>query len=430
MEALFSIPVILKILIVFIVIVIANNYRIHLGLLGFLGAIILGLWIKLPLSDIFHIIIYSIFSLNTLLLSLVIFLILLLSSIMKKKNKMKEVVENFRGFFPSPKLTLATLPIIIGMLPMPGGAIFSAPLVDSFDPQHVLDNDKKSAINYFFRHTLELWWPLYPAVIFIIDITNIQISQLILLNLPLSIVLFVTGLIILLKGYHFDHLKNLQINRKKFFLSITPILIVIFCFIIILILLNLVPSNIKKINYFHTFKQYLPILIGLIFSIAYLKYTEKNIDIKEDLKNFRKYNLVLVVIGIKVFANLIDQSHIANLIVHELNFYNINFFFIILFLPFLAGLVTGVGFAYVGISFPIVLSLIPQNLSSIQFLAYIMIADAAGYMGMMLSPMHICMIVTGEYFKSTLLKIIKQIFPILVIFFIFAFIYFKFLLLL
>jgi len=74
-------------------------------------------------------------------------------------------------------------------------------------------------------------------------------------------------------------------------------------------------------------------------------------------------------------------------------------------LPFVAGLVTGVGFGYVGLAFPIILGLIP---SGFPLEAGVVLAGAFGYAGMMLSPLHVCMVVSAEHFGTGLAGTIRR----------------------
>ena len=63
--------------------------------------------------------------------------------------------------------------------------------------------------------------------------------------------------------------------------------------------------------------------------------------------------------------------------------------------------ITGIAIGFVGASFPLVVPLF-SGLAPLDFLAHASLAYAAGYMGMMLSPVHICLLVTRDYFKASL----------------------------
>jgi len=91
------------------------------------------------------------------------------------------------------RLSMAVLPAIIGFLPMPGGALFSAPLVDDCDSAQSVSAHRKTAINYWFRHVWEFWWPIYPGVFLAMDIPGLSVSVIIMLLGPLSIIHFLCG---------------------------------------------------------------------------------------------------------------------------------------------------------------------------------------------------------------------------------------------
>jgi hypothetical protein len=57
---------------------------------------------------------------------------------------------------------------------------------------------------------------------------------------------------------------------------------------------------------------------------------------------------------------------------------------------------------FVGASFPLVVSLIHAQGVSDQMVAFTALAYGFGYMGMMLSPIHLCFVLTREYFSSSL----------------------------
>ena len=75
---------------------------------------------------------------------------------------------------------------------------------------------------------------------------------------------------------------------------------------------------------------------------------------------------------------------------------------LLVILPFSIGLMTGLTIAFVGVAFPILLPIIKggDNL-----LVYLMLAYASGYCGVLLSPLHLCLVLTKDYFKAELYKV-------------------------
>ena len=94
---------------------------------------------------------------------------------------MAAMTEGLKARF-SGKTLLVSVTALIGFIPMPGGALFSAPLVEACDTEHRLSNDTKTRINYWFRHMWEYWFPLYAGVIMALQITGLEIWQMTLAN--------------------------------------------------------------------------------------------------------------------------------------------------------------------------------------------------------------------------------------------------------
>jgi hypothetical protein len=90
---------------------------------------------------------------------------------------------------------------------------------------------------------------------------------------------------------------------------------------------------------------------------------------------------------------------------------------VIALIPFISGAVTGVAFGFVGASFPIVFALLGASPHLNVVCAATTFAYGCGYFGMILSPVHICLVVTNEYFKTRLLSSYRHIFaPALTVF--------------
>ena len=70
------------------------------------------------------------------------------------------------------------------------------------------------------------------------------------------------------------------------------------------------------------------------------------------------------------------------------------------FLPFLVGFIAGINVAFVGSTFPLLLGLLPVLGLQHQLIPYVVLATFAGFTGVMASPIHICLVLTCQYFKT------------------------------
>ena len=152
MSFILDIPAIVRLLMVFICILVAIKKKISLGNAFILGAILIGLLFGLRPGAMISSAVASVLMPKTLALAVIVTLILILSSSMEEGGNMERLVENFRGLVTNPRLNLAIFPALIGLLPMPGGAIFSAPMVKELGNRSGLRPDQLSFINYWYRH--------------------------------------------------------------------------------------------------------------------------------------------------------------------------------------------------------------------------------------------------------------------------------------
>ncbi len=413
----FSVPVTLKIITALVSILLVNKFTKNLQLSVITAIVILVLWIQLPFIQVYKIIFNKLTSVNTIMLLIVIYEITILSNLMSETGMMKKLV-NAVNSIVSPVYGMAVLPAIIGLLPIPGGAIFSAPLVDDCDENNEIDAILKTKINYWFRHVWEFWWPLYPGVLLAVDLTGLGTFTYSAVLSPLTLFTIAGGYFFLLRKVKITHgKKSSALNMfelwRNIFYQLYPIIIIILLFAFF----NIIFPELAEIS------NYLPMLIAVFISLAAIIILAKPdaAMLKRNLFSRKIFNLIYLVAVILLYGAVIEctlpnGSLLMDQVRLEISSAGIAPLFIIALLPFISGLSTGISVALVGASFPIVIGVIPQNISEMQFAAYIVLAAGCGYIGMILSPVHICLIVTNNYFKSNLTQsIIRLLKPVLFI---------------
>jgi len=408
-----TIPVVVKILVTFFLIVFATSRKIHLGLAAFTGGFFLVLWCGVSFSAAWSGFIAEMLSPDLWMLVGLLAAIMMFSAAMKKAGGMEAFSSSVILLMPSRRLALAIAPMLIGTLPMPGGAILSAPLVGAMNDDGARSPETLSAANYWFRHTLELAWPLYPAFILTVSITGIRSSQLMLLNLYAVPMLFLLGLIFILPNEKSKAgmARKSRRSGEGHFASLSgliPLAIVLAVYGLVSIFSDRLFSSFGlPAAVLALLNRYLPVFLGLAASSVYLLSKYRGKRIFSGSLTASTVRLIGVVIGIRIFSALLNSANLASTAASELASAGIPAILVIAVLPFIAGLVTGVGFGYVGLSFPIVIGLIP-TVTGLPYLAGIAMAGGFGYAGMMLSPLHVCMVVTAEHFSIGLPATIRK----------------------
>jgi len=442
-----NVPVLAKILVIFALIVIAASKHVHLGLAAAVGGILIALWQGMNTEGIVNAALMELTNPDLILLVLLLAAIMTFSEAMKISGAMNVFSNTVAKAMPSRRIALGVVPLLIGTLPMPGGAIISAPLVGALNDDDARGPEALSAVNYWFRHILELAWPLFPAFILTSGLTKLPTLTLIGLNIYAPIVLLILGFLFVLpksrnnsEGAHgsadaipslpnaiplsmatpsscgrasADSLSgnSISIGEKpsiaEVLHGIAPLGLVLGTYIVIDVIWEALTKNISlSADVKVLLSRYVPIYIGLLIGSWYLIKASGGAWIfKHSLTN-STIDLIAVVIGIRVFSALMTSANLSNEVSLELANAGIPALVVIAVLPFISGIVTGVGMGYVGLSMPIVLALIAS--SGIPLKAGVMIANAFGYTGMMLSPLHVCMVVTAQHFKSSLIKVILK----------------------
>lgn len=421
MDWFFSLPAVVRILSIFVFVVAMNSRGLHLGVAAIIGSVAIALWSGTPLSGLPALLAGALFTVDTMLLSVLLALILCLSSIMKKSGAMGEVVSSYRALVKYPRFALSTLPLVIGVLPVPGGAVFSAPMVGAIDEKGELTPATRAAANYWFRHCIELVWPLYPAFILTCTITGLPLAQLCAANLYAPFVLIFSGILFLIprsfgKGANEGPSGSFPLRLAAFAAAFSPVLMVLACAVSFGALWSaLSPSIAAAVPALPAAAvgRYLPAIIGVAAAIALVLRQRPGIALRSVFP-FKEAGLLIgTVAGIRVFSMVLDSLGLASAVSGELASLGVPAEIVTAALPFIAGLVLGIGFGYVGVAFPIVVSLAAGGAGTIPS---VVLAGAFGFSGMMLSPLHVCAVVSAEHFSVKAATVFRKILPSVLLF--------------
>ncbi len=413
MQILPALPWIIKVLGSLAIILIVNSLLKNLTISVVLGTLTLALLSGHSLTTVFSIVSNCLFSVNHLSLMIAVAQIYWLSSQWAKTGMMQELVVLIQSRL-SPRASIAILPAVLGFLPVPGGALFSAPLVDSCDREGRIDPTLKSVVNYWFRHVWEFWCPLYPGILLAMEITGLTILQVMLVGLPLSFSAILAGYLFFLREIPGGKLPTQSPTNgflKQFLLLTSPIIIVIG----IQTVLPIFFSGITEFN------KYLPISIGIIMAYLFLQIL-KPLTLatwREIFGQKKIFSLLLLISMIMVYvafieAKLPNGTPLVTTISEELSSFGIPITVMAMLIPFVSAITSGLSLGFVGPSFPIIFSMLGPNPSLPQLLSTLVLAYGFGLMGVMLSPVHVCLIVSNEFFEAkltpTLTRLLKPAF--------------------
>ena len=324
-------------------------------------------------------------------LLLCLYFVMCLEVELRKSGSLHGMVVTLRNIFSSNKVTLAFMPAFLGLLPSLGGARFSAPSVQEASEGIAVDDEQKSAINLWFRHIFEFSNPFIPGVILACGIANVSIGDLIDQVGWVTILCFVLGwifLIIPLKITDLEKATNTQHDRtidwKSLVLAFGPI---------VTSFLLIVAFNVQA-----------ALAMGLVV-VAFIPlyfWFKRPISVKSVFTESLDKKLFFNVICILYFIQLLTVIGTLDEIVSVFNNSSLPQAVIIACLSFIFGVMTGMGQGYIAIVMPIVALMAPGNI------VLVGIAMVYGMAGQMVTPTHLCILVTVEYFKCRLWKTIGK----------------------
>ncbi|MBR0140504.1 MAG: DUF401 family protein [Firmicutes bacterium] len=332
---------------------------------------------------------------NTWTLPAAVLLIAILSGVMGKTGMLQKMIEKLKHLTGSTKLTIILAPLLIGLLAVTGGAYVSCPLVDELGNSLGISKERKAAINLVYRHAVHFSYPLNGSVIVIANLGNLNIGRLCLVMLPVVVWVFVIGYVLLLRD-----VKDVKLPRAKgsefrkdlgsFLLNVFPILITLI----------------------FTVAGVMPMIAALAIGIAsavVIANLQEDTKPKEGLFDliFKKvnYKMVLVILAALFFKACISSVPEISAAMTGIAAMGLPPEVIILVIAMLTSFPTGSVQTPAAIIIPMMLSLTSDPNAILLYTGLVLASSIYGYF---FSPVHMCQLLTCEYFETGMAKLMKE----------------------
>ncbi|ADI83855.1 MULTISPECIES: DUF401 family protein [Geobacter] len=381
----------LRILAVLVVVVILLRRKMHLGLVMLIGAAILALLYLTPPLDFLAGAWVALVSPSSLEMTATLIFTMIMENILRSTGTLKRMVESLSEVFPDARFVMASMPAMIGMLPSPGGAVFSAPMVSEAASRLSIPADQKAFVNYWYRHIWEYVSPLYPGIILVAGLAHIPYQKIVLANLPYALSVVLWGGLFAFSGVGPTPAgSSTSVGRGKalrvFLVTISPIMTALV--LVVVFRVNPVPA------------------MGGVTVLMYLAHRYSPAAIVRSLGESISLKAMTLVFGIMIFQETLRLTGALDGISRFFAESGLPAVLIITVIPFLAGIMTGLTVAFVGITFPILMPLMGGDAPSLGLLS---LAFGSGFAGVMISPVHLCLVLTREYFGADMTKVYHRL---------------------
>lgn len=389
---------IFAILITLAAVVVLLQRRVSMGLAMFAGCVVLQLATLSSPASFFRAVLHTLQNPSTWEIIIALYFVMCLEHQLRTSGLLDAVMAAARAHLLSDKFLLAGMPAFLGFLPSVGGALFSAPLVQNASQRYDLTAEQKASINFWFRHVWEFTNPILPSLLLTSQISGIALGVLVENMAWASLATLAVGWAVCLATIREkedipavatdDEKKTCDEScrisgRRAAILTAGPIFL-----------------NILLVVVFHLAAS---LSMAVVVTLMILILKQPLTSIKVMLIRALDRKMFLSIAAILLFQEVLKETDTLTGVVAQLQSSQVSTVLIGGFVALVAGLLTGTSSGFVAVSMPILAGLAPGNVTVVA-VAYVM-----GTVGQMLSPMHMCFVVTIEYFKADFMGTLRPI---------------------
>jgi integral membrane protein (TIGR00529 family) len=367
-----------------------------LGVVLFLNSALIALLFSYSLAGWAGSILRGLVAPETISLAGAVFSVLLLAELMRRTHALEEMVTSLQVLVPDGRISVALMPLMIGLMPMLGGAMFSAPMVNEVGTPLKMSADRKTFVNYWFRHALEYIFPLYSSLLMMSALLEVSVYDFIGASWPLTTVALISGVIWGLVGIEggdsaapkWDDLSTRE-AWSRFLRSTWPLLLVILA--VVILRLNMILS-----------------LIGVIVLFAVVRRVGLD-QWRDVLKSSFPIHTFSAIFGVMIFKQVMQDAGAVSQIPQALSALGLPPMVIAFSVPMVVGLLTGTAAAALALSVPMVAPVLQGGeLSGLAAGVWLFVGS---FSGVLLSPLHLCLALTKDYFGAAWGDLYKRIVP-------------------
>lgn len=319
-----------------------------------------------------------------------LYLVMGLEIELRTSGTLAGLVAALKRAFSSSKVTLMVMPAFLGLLPSLGGARFSAPIVDEASKDLHISADHKAAINFWFRHPFEFSNPIIPGMIMACSIAEVPYSDFVRYTAWVSVLFILLGWFVLIRPIKETSLSATASCQDAggpldIFLSLLPVIVTF-----LLVVFGGLSASIAMAA--------TVLLIYIVLNLLKRKVSLKSIIFGAiDRKMFLNIGCILI------FINILSETNVLAAICTAFRAAPLPLPVIIACISFVIGILTGMSQAHVAIVMPIVAAMQTGDLTLAS------VAMVFGVAGQMLTPTHMCLVVTLDYFSANIFNTLKPL---------------------
>ena len=296
----------------------------------------------------------------------------------------------------SPLTSLVIIPAVIGLMPVTGGALMSAPVVEGIGSLVSMEPELMIFANVWFRHTIFLFYPLGTELITTSAMTGFSVAEIALIQVPVATIMILVGAGITWKALRkIPKVVEEQRPEEVSLLRVSAPLIIA------------IAAAVSLNQLIGVFGMPIGVFIGYI-TLALLSGTKKT-TVLDSAINWRVAGVIFAGYSVIFLQRSMIVSGATDAITSLATSSGISPKIIEVTLPPVLSLAAGSTLTGIVLTVPVVSSMMKLTLvdASIIFVSAYMF-----YVG---SPAHLCLVYTSQYFKRSVTSSYKYMIPAVII---------------
>jgi integral membrane protein (TIGR00529 family) len=397
--------------------------KVSMARVMFIATVIVALTSDLSPETIFSMVKTAFLDKATLELAGAVLAIGLFSTFMREYGFLSKTVSGLTALLGNVKAAIMSVPALIGSMPVLGGAALSAPLVDKLGDPLGLPNDVKAAANLAFRHGTMFVLPFSSNLILTSKLTGFSMGTLISNLWPMSVAIWGIGYLVLLRKERLVPMSEgssdetaatstveTAANRGRawglgqFLLYGGPLL-----FALLLGLAFGVPL-------------WLSLVAGTLLAIVLGMREKKPMPDTGMLYKGANFSQVIAMFWIMAFKAFVVESPVFPAVIDKVSAAGVPQALMAILIPLAFGFGSASQTTTLGVLMPL---MAPATVPGDARLYLAILTYISSFTAYLFSPLHMCQVLTCEYFKIDIPQVYKRNWPILIGFFaIMGFFYF------
>jgi len=327
--------------------------------------------------------------------------------------------EGLLGYVRRPTLIIAVVPAIMGLLPIAGGALMSAPVVASVGTAIGLSTTLMAFLNVWFRHTIFLIYPMSQVLITAAALTGHSVIELAMYQVPIMALMMLTGLYMTRRNGKPVSKSGSLVFRES---SLRDVLIFLSPILGSIAVALIARQVLDVLSYYSDYS----VAVGGFFGVALITYlsfkkSEEPMSLIKfliALRSDKVTNMVLSSFGAMLIYYAMMNTGVSSSIGAIINSSKLPVIITEILLPSIMSLISGSPIVGVTSSVPLLAGLKTFSLGDAS-LIYL-----SAFLSYVASPVHLCLVFTVQYFKESLFRVYKYLIPAIMLAFTIAIFYY------